>query len=196
MNTFNQILRRIRWNLLLLLLMAMLGATAVYFTLGMYSSAQRLNKEAIDKRTEIQAKLANAQNEEQELREKFARYQNIEALGYIGGERRLDWVEQIRKIKANRKLIDITYELEPQKVLESNKGGYDFMASSMKLQMRLLHEEDLLNFLADLRGSIRALTSVKSCNVVRQTIPGSPAQLTADCSIDWITLREKSLVQP
>ena len=196
MKTFTETLRRIRWNLAILLLLSLLGAAAVYASMEMYTAAQKTDKQAIDKHAEIQSKLANAQNEEQELREKFARYQNIEARGYIGGERRLDWVEQIRKIKTNRKLLDIQYELEPQKVLESNSSGYDFMVSTMKLQMQLLHEEDLLNFLADLRDSIRAYTSVKSCDVVRRTILGSPAQLTADCTIDWITLREKSLVQP
>lgn len=196
MKTFTEILHRIRWNLAIFLLLSLLGAAAVYTAIGMYSAAQKVDKQAIDKRAEIQSKLANAQNEEQELREKFARYQNIETRGYIGGERRLDWVEQIRKIKTNRKLLDIQYELEPQKVLESNSSGYDFMASTMKLQMQLLHEEDLLNFLADLRDSIRAYTSVKSCSVVRRSIPGNPAQLMADCTIDWITLREKSLVQP
>ena len=196
MKNFTEILRRIRWNLAILLLLSLLGGAAVYTSIGMYTTAQKADKQATDKRTEIHSKLANAQNEEQELREKFARYQNIEARGYIGGERRLDWVEQIRKIKTNRKLLDIQYELEPQKVLESNSSGYDFMASTMKLQMQLLHEEDLLNFLTDIRDNIRAFTSVKSSNVVRRTIQGSPAQLTANCSIDWITLREKSLVQP
>lgn len=195
-NNVNSALRHIRWNLLLLLLLSLLGGAAVYVSLGMHAAATKADKQAISKRAEIQGKLANAQNEEQELREKFARYQTIEARGYIGGEKRLDWVEQIRKIKTNRKLIDIQYELDPQKLLENNTSGYDFMVSNMRLQMRLLHEEDLLNFLTDLRENIRALTSVKGCNVVRQTQPGNAAQLFADCSIDWITLREKNLGKP
>ena len=196
MNNFNQILRRIRWNLLLFLLLSLLGAAAVFLSRDMYSAAQKTNKLTLSKRAEIQGKLANAQNEEQELREKFARYQAIEARGYIGSERRLDWVEEIRKIKVNRKLLEVQYELEPQKLLESNSSGYDFMVSSMRLQMRLLHEEDLLNFLSELRDNIRAFTSVKSCNVTRQTLLGSAAQLSAECVIDWITLREKTLGQP
>ncbi|MBI5922091.1 MAG: hypothetical protein HY847_10670 [Betaproteobacteria bacterium] len=196
MNSFNQILRHIRWNLALIALLSLLGAAAVYASIGLHAAAQKADKQAVAKRTEIQGKLANAQNEEQELREKFARYQSIEARGYIGGEKRLDWVEQMRKIKTNRKLLDVQYELQPQKVLEPNNSGYDFMVSNMRLQMQLLHEEDLLNFLADLRDNIRAYTNVKSCNVTRQTILGSTAQLVADCSIDWITLRERSFVQP
>jgi hypothetical protein len=196
MNSLNQILRHIRWNLALITLLSLLGAAAVYASIGLHAAALKADKQAVAKRSEIKAKLANAQNEEQELREKFARYQSIEARGYIGGEKRLDWVEQIRKIKTNRKLLDLQYELQPQKVLEPNSSGYDFMVSSMRLQMQLLHEEDLLNFLADLHDNIRAYTSTKNCNVARQTALGSTAQLVADCSIDWITLRERSFVQP
>ncbi|MFA7268254.1 MAG: hypothetical protein WC073_02795 [Sterolibacterium sp.] len=196
MKQLTEILRHIRWNLALFLLLGLLGAAAVYASRGMYADAQKANKQALDKRNEIQAKLANARNEEQELRDKYSRYENIEARGYIGGERRLDWVEQIRKIKTTRKLLDVQYELAPQQLLESTSSGFDFMVSSMKLQMQLLHEEDLLNFLADLRDSIRAYTSLKGCNVVRQTRLGTAAQLFAECSIDWVTLRETSLGQP
>ncbi|MCX7180033.1 MAG: hypothetical protein NTX56_15145, partial [Proteobacteria bacterium] len=148
MKDFKEILRHIQWNLIFFLLMAILGGAAIYTSRELYVAAQKTNKLALDKRTEIQGKLANARNEEQELREKFARYENIEARGYIGGERRLDWVEQIRKIKTTRKLLDVQYELTPQQLMESNSSGYDFMISTMRLQMQLLHEEDLLVFFA------------------------------------------------
>lgn len=192
MKSLAYILQRIRWNLVFFLLLVLVGAAAVFASMSMNGAAQKVNTQALAKRSEIQAKLANARNEEQELREKFSRYENIMARGYIGGERRLDWVEQIRKIKAARKLLDVQYELEPQHVLDNSTAasGYEFMVSNMKLQMPLLHEEDLLNFLADLRDNIRAYTRLMSCSVVRQTTPGSSAQLMADCSIDWITLRE------
>ena len=102
-------------------------------------------------------------------------------------------VEQIRKIKTTRKLLDVLYELEPQQVLDgTNASGFVFMVNNMRLQMQLLHEDDLLVFLADLRDGMRAYTSVKSCNVMRQARPGSSVQLSADCSVDWITLRERS----
>jgi len=193
MNPLVYVLRHIRWNLLLFLLLALLGAAAVYASRNMYAVAQKSNKQALDKRNEIQAKLANARNEEQELREKFFRYENILARGYIGIERRLDWVEQIRKVKTTRRLLEVQYELAPQQVLDGkNASGYDFMVSNMKLQMPLLHEEDLLNFLADLRNNFRAYIRLNSCNVVRQPKVGSSAQLMAECSIDWITLREKN----
>jgi len=186
-------LQRIRWNLLLFLTTLVLGAAMLYYSQALLGEADKTHKQAVDKRGEVQGKLANARNEERELLEKFSRYQDIVARGYIGGERRLDWIEQIRKIKTTRKLLDVIYELEPQLVLDgSNASGFDFMVSNMRLQMLLLHEEDLLLFLSDLRGSMRAYTSVKSCNVIKQTRTGSSAQLAADCMVDWITLRERT----
>lgn len=218
MKTFTEDLRRIRWNLLLFLALVLIGSGAVYASLRQIKDAQQVHRQALAKQNEVQGKLANARNEEQELRQKFSRYESILSRGYIGTEHRLDWIEQIRKIKTARKLLDIQYELAPQQKLdnkalnptpaapgpagaakaasaEASQGaskiiGYDFMVSNMSLHMQLLHEEDLLNFIADLHNSILAYIRVNKCDVQRQSFPGSAAQLKAECSIDWVTLRE------
>lgn len=192
MNPAGPILKRIRWNLLLFVVMALLGAAMVIYSRNLLLDAQKIHKQATTNRGEVRGKLANAQNEEKELLEKYARYQSILAHGYIGSERRLDWIEQIRKIKTTRKLLEINYEFGPQEGLDTtNPSGFDFMVSHMKLQMQLLHEDDLLLFLADLRDNVRAYTSVKNCSVTRQTRPGTSMQLAAECLVDWITLKEE-----
>ena len=63
-----------------------------------------------------------------------------------------------------------------------------------RLQLQLLHEEDLLNVLADLRNTAKAQVLVRSCEVSRQPrppgdSPGLHANLKAQCLLDWITLR-------
>ena len=210
-------LRRIRWNLVLLLTFILLGAAAVYASLRYAKDAQQIYRQVLGKRDEVQKKLAYARDEERELRQKFSQYEKIAARGYIGNEHRLDWIEQIRKIKTERKLLDVQYELAPQQLLDGggprpatpagaataknpapatpeNTGaitGYDFMVSNMQLHMQLLHEEDLLNFFAYLRANVRAYLRVNKCDVQRNAAPGSAAQLRADCSVDWITLSEK-----
>lgn len=190
-------LKRIQWSLALLIFAALLGAGMLVYSKSLLERAQRVHKAATINRIDLQNKLANARNEEQELLTKWSRYQTIVSRGYIGSERRLDWVEEIRKIRAARKLLDTFYELEPQQVLDgTNASGFDFMVSNMHLQMQLLHEDDLLAFLADLRQNIRAYTSLKSCSVTRLTRQGSSVQLMADCSLDWVTLRERSVVKP
>ena len=64
----------------------------------------------------------------------------------------------------------------------------------MKLQLKLLHEEDLLRLIDDLHRQASALTQVNNCKVWRlpkeRAERGPHAQLQADCRIDWITLHD------
>jgi hypothetical protein len=65
----------------------------------------------------------------------------------------------------------------------------------MQVNMALLHEEDLLRFLSDLRASGNAYYSVKKCVVTRsgQAATGTTVtpRLRADCSIDLITILDR-----
>ena len=195
--------RRIQWSLAILVLLALLGAAVVLGSLQVTKAAKAAAQQVEAERGEIRNKLARARDEEKEIRAKIARYQDLLNRGYITEEPRLDWIERIAQIKAARKLIDVQYELMPQRTVAAALlpegaagGGYEFMSSTMRLQMQLLHEGDLLGFLADLRANVRALIVVRQCNVERiargaGSERGTQAQLKADCDIDWITLREK-----
>lgn len=192
---------RLRWSLALLVAFAALGAGAVAAALHFSAQGAVAYKQALTQRNDIQSRLARANEEEADIRQKIGRYQLMAARGYIGQEHRLEWVERIAQIKNARRLIDIQYELSPQQPLGAAAlpvgnaaGGHEFMTSTMKLQMQLLHEEDLLGFLGDLGGSVQAFLHVRDCNVERLPKTGNErggAQLKADCDIEWITLREK-----
>jgi hypothetical protein len=105
-------------------------------------------------------------------------------------------VELLKDIRDKRRLIDLQYEIAPQRLLDGKSAGeFAFSASAMKLRVKLLHEEDLSRLLADLRSQAKALIQVKSCNVER--LPSTAdertsgrASLLADCEIDWLTVRE------
>jgi hypothetical protein len=195
-------LKRLRWALASLLVLALIGAGAVHLAATQAARADADIRQARAQRQEIQSRLARASDEEAEIREKIGLYHAIEARGLIGLERRLDWVERIAQIRTARRLIDIQYELSPQKPVEpavmpggAFGGSYEFMSSTMRLQMQLLHEDDLLGFISDLAGSVQAQLHVRNCRIERIAKTGqergpSP-QLRADCTIDWITLREK-----
>jgi len=197
--------RRIQWGLLALVVLALLGAAIVFGSLQAIQATRAAAQKVEAERGDIRNKLARVRIEEQEIRSKIAHYQELVGRGYVTEEQRLDWIERIAKIKAARKLIDVQYELMPRKPVDpallpegAIGGGFEFMSSAMRLQMQLLHEGDLLGFLADLRASVSALIVVRQCNVERilrgpvtGAERGAQAQLKADCDIDWITLREK-----
>ena len=180
-----------------MLLMVAAGAAAVYYANQMDARAIAGQAAARTARSEAQNKLFRARDEEQELRATTARYQALAQRGVIGDERRLDWVEQIRRIRETRKLFDLQYEIAPQQPLDAGVPGgpYIFMASPMRLTMQLLHEEDLLGFLDDLSAQAPAYLRTRRCAVDRLPPPpvpptGAAPQLRAECELDWITIRK------
>lgn len=184
---------RIQISLALAIVM-IAGGAGVAWLADTRAKAATIEKAAASaRRAEFERKLKQVREEENEIKTKAALFSNWRARGIIGEEQRLDWVELIRDIKAARKLIDVQYELSPQQPLgQLAQGGYSFQSSTMKLQMKLLHEGDLLNFINDLRSQAKAYVRVRSCNVVRmpRTAGGSAetALLQADCTLDWVTI--------
>ena len=119
--------------------------------------------------------------------------------GLIGEERRLDWVEAIRQIQQRRRLLPLSYEIEPQQpyLLETqlSMGDYQLRGSRMALRMDLLHELDLFHFLTDLR-QVGTFT-VQDCVIRRAsnagTAPLAPT-LNAECTLNWVTLTVRPAV--
>lgn len=191
------IFRHTRWALLAMLLMVAAGAAAVIQANRFHAREIAAQVTAKAARSDAQNKLARARDEEQELRATTARFQELAQRGVIGDERRLDWVEHIRRIRDARKLFDLQYEIAPQQPLDAAAaaGPYPFMASPMRLTMQLLHEEDLLGFLNDLAAQAPAYLRTRRCTVDRLPPPAAPPaeatpQLRAECELDWITIRK------
>ena len=194
-------IRRISLSLAAAVAMVIAGGGGVYASMQLHQAEIRNKAMAQAKQKESQGKLARARDEELEIKKKIAHFNDLSGRGIFGDEHRLDWIELIRRIKDTRKLIDIQYEIAPQQTLDAailpgSSGNYVFLASKMQLRMKLLHEEDLLNFLSDLRASAHAYLRLRSCDVER--LPrisgdnrGITPQLSANCTIDWITIREK-----
>ena len=193
--------KRLQWAIAFLVVMAAAGGSSVWTSLQLKKSSEKSFKEVSAARRDIQTKLARASEEQQELRDKIGRFQALKARGYIGPERRLDWIETIDRIKAARRIIKLGYEFAPQRPVDasvlpggSSAGGFDIMSSQMRLHLQLLHEGELLAFLADLRKAVQAVVQVRSCAIDR--IPADAAnrsnnaQLQVECTLEWISLRE------
>jgi hypothetical protein len=150
-------------------------------------------------RTQSVERLARIAEEEREVKQKLDVYQQLKRLNIMGEERRLEWADAISRIRTQRELLDLRYRVERQQLLASVQGkpaNVDFFASTMRVELALLHEEDLLRFLADLRASGNAYYSVKSCAVSRtgQAATGTSIipRLRADCEIDLITIMDRA----
>jgi len=187
-------IRLLRWPLTLLCA-ALLLALAV--GLSCWHLVQKANGEANNAVLEslrMQADARRLQSEEQDIRIKIDAYQGIVARGIVGTERRLDWVELVRDIQQEHQLLGLDYEILPQVVIPQANTGYALMNSTMRVQIPLLHEGDLLRFVSALQARAPAFVRVRSCRIIRSTTQAAsetslPAQLQADCQLDWITLQ-------
>lgn len=171
------------------------GGISVYLANNATKAARADRATAQSQRNDIDNKLKRVRSEETEIKEKSALFHRISTQGIIGEEQRLEWIELLKAIREKRKLIDLRYELEPQRPLEGTTvSGFSFFVSPMRVQLELLHEEDLTRFLDDLRSQAKALIQTRNCNLSRQggDRAGNPtaSHLFAECRIDWITLRE------
>lgn len=171
------------------------GGALIWASKQALGNAQRELAAAQAERRRNDTRLARIAEEEREVKEKLDVYQQLKQLNVLGEERRLEWADAIARIRAQRELLDLRYRVERQKLLSSVKGkpgSVDFFASAMKVDLALLHEDDLMRFLADLRASGNAYYSVTKCAMQRtgQAATGTTItpRLRADCEIDLITI--------
>jgi hypothetical protein len=170
-----------------------IGVAAVFASTWYLHDATDNKQQAQQSRDAAYARFAQVENEKQEIRTFQPQFVQLRAKGLIGEENRLNWVDQIREIQEQRKLLPLTYEIEPQQPVRLDGrmplGGYVLRGSRMSLHMDLLHELDLFNFLEDLRE--RNYFAVQEC-VLKRTlgavnVPNAPT-LAADCKLNWLTL--------
>jgi hypothetical protein len=195
-------IKRLKWAIILVVTLSSIGGGTVFGTHWLHKDTDRKYIAATAARKDIESRLTRARDEELELREKIGRYQNLAAQGLIGTEMRLDWVEAIDRVKATRRIFRLEYEFAPQRLVDATilpggatAGGFEFMSSQLRLNMDMLHEGDLFNFIADLRKEVRAIIQVRACAIERigaeDSQRSNSAQLKADCTLEWITLKEK-----
>jgi hypothetical protein len=187
--------------LVLAIILVGMGIALVIVSQRYLDQTRAQHRTALAERQAIQTKLSQATEEEREIREKLVDYRALLARGVIGDERRLEWVETIGQIKADHKLFEIKYQIEPQRVLSFpgivRSSEVEFRASALKVEMQLLHEGDLLVFIDELRRRLKAHVLVRSCSIDRLTRApqdrGINPRLRAQCTIDLVTIYDKQL---
>ena len=190
-------LRRLRFPSAAALALVVAGiaclAVSQYY-LGMARAARDSSRQA---RLAAQERLSKASEEEREIRDDLIYYDQMRQSGMLAEQNRLDLIDSIAKIKSDRKLFEIKYSIEPQKTLDypGITPGASFVVSRMRLEMLLLHEGDLLDFLADLQSAGKAKVAVRRCAVTRIEREAAPTQtalqprLRADCEIDLVSVK-------
>ena len=191
-------LKKLALPLLALVVLVAAGVGLIRLSEGSFNAAQTELASARATRSQNTERLARIAEEEREVKEKIAVYQNLKSLNILGEERRLEWADALARIRSQRELLDMRYRVDRQRLLVSVPGkpaSVDFHASTMHVELALLHEGDLLRFLTDLRNSGNAYYSVKKCTVTRTGAAATGVtivpRLRANCDIDLITVLDR-----
>lgn len=173
------------------------GAALIWFAGEARRGAQQELAKAREDHKQTAEKLARIAEEEREVNQKIQVYRQLRQLNILGDEKRLEWADAMTRIRAQRELLDLRYRVDRQRRLASfpaKPGTVDINASTMKVDLALLHEEDLLRFLDDLRDSGNAYFAPRRCSVSRtgQAATGAAImpRLRAECEIDLITVQD------
>lgn len=199
MNIVRDDLKRLRVPIAAAMVLLALGAACLITSGYFLDAATAVQGATRQSRVAAQERVSRVSEEEREIRDDLVYYEQMRQRGVVGEQSRLDWIESIARIKNDRKLFEISYNFDAQKPLDYPglvaTAGAEFMVSRLKLDMLLLHEGDLLNFLADLQASIKAHVSVRNCNVTRIQRGAAPSatslqpRIRAECQVDLVSVR-------
>jgi len=195
-----------RLQVTIIVLVVVVIAVLALFTLAQKFSSEQKN--ALQK----QQNLLNSSRqrfqlsgiEKQTITEYLPQYQALINKGLVGEERRLEWVDELRKQHQLNKLFSIKYSIglqEPYKPsFASNLGGFVLNRSIMTLDLDMLHEEDILQLTEALSKKDKEVFMLRDCEITRLNAGGVLsnqliANLHAKCELDWLTLREPAPIQ-
>jgi hypothetical protein len=137
--------------------------------------------------------------EKENISKYLPQYQELINKGLVGEERRLEWVDELRKQHQALKLFSIKYSIalqEPYKPsFATTLGGFVLNRSIMTLDLDMLHEEDILQLTEALSKKDKEVFMLRDCEITRLNAGGNLSnQLTPNlhskCELDWLTLRE------
>ena len=189
-------LGKLQWVALLATALVVVAVAAGSWSSRGVSQARAERDAVAARKMEIERRLGRVRTEEQEIKERTKRFQQMEIAGIIGQEKRLEWTELLRDLQRQLRLPGMNYEFGPQVPLDSVPGAsYGYHSSQLKIQLRVLHEEDLLSFVGQLQKQAKALVLFHGCKLSRvpaASQSGDAAQLVGECTMEWITLRRAS----
>ena len=191
-----QDLRAIRVPLIIFIIALLAGAGMVQFSKQVRDDAHARLEQLQLARTLAQQRVAKSDGEKSLIVRYLSDYQRLQQQGFIGQEQRINWLDTLRIVNQELKLFNVEYTISAQQTYSGepkiDSGPFQLHQSLMKLNLSLLHEEDLLRFLKRLSAQKAGLFTINECALQRaqaalQT-PTNQANLLADCTLAWFTI--------
>lgn len=190
---------KLRSPLLALVIIAALAIGLV----GIAQNYSRQQAGALDRQQRLllaaQQRYQASGSEQAQIVASLPQYQRLIDKGFVGEERRIEWVDALRDRQQRHKLFAIKYNIGQQEdykpMFTPDLGGFVLRRSVMLLDLDLLHEGDMLQLIDSLASSTTTPFMLRDCAINRLGTATAlslqlVANLHAQCELDWLTLHE------
>jgi hypothetical protein len=168
----------------------------VGFTSNQRTQSERQYRDQVTALKEAQSRYQRSGDERETVMHYIQAYRQLEKIGFVGAEQRLNWVESLRLANAQAGLFGVDYQMTAQApfpfVAKNNPVSERIRHSQMKLSFGVLHEADLMRLFSALSAQQPGLYALTGCSLDRAGRQGLPlprqANLTAQCDLSWVTI--------
>lgn len=193
MNAWKPVLVGARGSLLALALVVVLCAGVVLGMNYWVGSLQNTLTQVQSLNQEQQTQLSTKQDDLHNVRDHIQRFETLRAQGLLGAPERTQWVEQLQTNYQELGLPGrIVYQLQASVPLGADPaqpeagvpGGTPTLAHDLTLELRDVHEADVLTLLQNYRYQVKGRFRVNACTLQDPKESG----LTAQCVLRFISV--------
>ena len=144
----------------------------------------------------VSRKYLAVDEEERIIRTMYPHFIELYNRGIIGRESRLDWLETLRRAGEEIKIPDLRYSVDAREQFEPDfpvaTGAFSIFASTMELELGLMHEGDFAALMEKLDRNAHGLFDIDKC-LFRRLPTGAVGRsdqpnLSASCDLLWFTV--------
>jgi hypothetical protein len=135
--------------------------------------------------------LTNAKSQETQFNENAELYRQLSARGLFEEERRLEWIDHVGRMRERHRIFNVDYDLSAQQPIASQTADVAALATKIELKIDALHEQDLVDFLDELKQLAPGIVLLDSCAMSKLDPLVSERlspHITAICTMRWITV--------
>ncbi|MCE2722734.1 MAG: hypothetical protein ACK5YU_01890 [Burkholderiales bacterium] len=164
-----------------LILVAGIGVAAflVGGTYFWWQTEKKNNAQSQRRLNDAQMRLANAEQQRDDLRDSEDTYLALEGRGVFVAERRLDLLDAMEALRARHGIISLEYQVSAQRPLKLAGGtsitAIEVLGSRVQLKATSLHDGDMLAFLDEFSRMQRGIFQIERCALGRNTRSGTVA---------------------
>lgn len=192
-----QDLRKLRYPLIGFAIVLIL----MTLTVGYVEQRKNMMRQAVQKQqnqlNQARQRYQSSGLEKETIIQYLPLYQQLISRGFVGEERRIEWVDNLRTIQQQHKLFGINYSISTQEAYKPefalNVGSFGAYRSTMKLELFMLHEGDLLTMIEAMDAERTTPFILRECEITRlaaNNVDRLTPNLVAKCELDWLTIHE------